>query len=137
MDWKTNCLIGIPEIDEQHRQLFDCIDRLENAKDEHQRELAVFYVIDELKDHARINFAVEEIVMRLFDYPGLEAHVAEHREFTARLEALGKIELNHDVHAEAGSFLRGWLTHHILVSDKRYAGFILGQRASGTRASTP
>jgi len=130
MDWKTKCLIGIPEIDEQHKQLFKCIDRLENAKDERQRELAVYFVMDELKDYARIHFAVEEIIMRLFDYPGLAAHIAEHGEFTARLKSLGKIELNHDVHAEAGSFLRGWLTKHIMISDKRYADFILGQHAS-------
>jgi hypothetical protein len=32
MDWKTNCLIGIPEIDEQHQKLFDCIDRLETRR---------------------------------------------------------------------------------------------------------
>jgi hemerythrin len=130
MDWKTKCLIGIPEIDEQHQKLFECIDRLENAKDERQRELAVYFVMDELRDYARIHFSVEEIIMRLFDYPGLEGHAAEHREFEARLKALGKIELNHDVHAEAGSFLRGWLTQHIMISDKRYAEFILGQRGA-------
>jgi hemerythrin len=135
MVWKTKCLIGIPEIDEQHQQLFECIDRLESAADGHQRELAAFYVIDELKDYAHIHFAVEEIVMRLFDYPGLAAHAAEHREFEARLRALGKMELAHDIHAAAGNFLRDWLTKHIMISDKRYADFILGQRASGTRAS--
>jgi hemerythrin len=134
MDWKTNCLIGIPEIDEQHQKLFDCIDRLEHAKDEQQRELAVYFVMDELRDYARIHFAVEEVVMRLFDYPGFAAHAAEHREFEARLKALGKIELNHDVHAEAGSFLRGWLTQHIMISDKRYAEFILGQRGASVVA---
>ena len=46
-----------------------------------------------------------------------------------RLKALEKIELNHDVHAEAGSFLRGWLTKHIMVSDRKYADFILGRRS--------
>jgi len=137
MGWKLNCLIGIPEIDEQHRQLFECIDRLENAADQRQRELAAFYVLDELKGYARIHFSVEEIVMRLFDYPGLEAHAAEHREFSARLEALGKIELARDVHAEAGRFLREWLTQHIMVSDKRYADFILGQRASQRASQAP
>jgi hemerythrin len=135
MGWQSKCLVGIPEIDEQHRQLFECIDRLEGATDGRQRELAAYYVIDELKDYARIHFAVEEIVMRLFDYPGLAAHAAEHREFEARLKSLGKIELAHDIHAAAGSFLRDWLTNHIMVSDKRYADFILGQRASGARAS--
>lgn len=134
MDWTTQYMIGIPEIDEQHRQLFECIDRLENAKDDRQRELAVYFVMDELRDYAHIHFAVEETVMRLFDYPGLEAHAAEHREFSARLEALEKVELNHDIHAEAGSFLRGWLTKHIMGSDKRYAEFILGKRASALPA---
>jgi len=137
MEGKTSFLIGIPEIDAQHEQLFECIDRLENAKDDRQRALAVYFVMDELKDYSRIHFAVEEIVMRLFDYPGLEAHAAEHRKFTLRLESLGKTELNHDVHAAAGSFLRGWLTEHIMVSDKRYAEFILGKRASGAPASAP
>jgi hemerythrin len=132
MEWISAYSVGIPEIDEQHKQLFECIDRLENAKDERQRELAVYFVMDELTDYARIHFAVEEIVMRLFDYPGLKAHAAEHRDFELRLKALGKVELNHDVHAEAGSFLRGWLTQHIMISDKRYAEFILGQRAPRT-----
>lgn len=27
MDWKSEYSIGIPEIDEQHKQLFDCIDQ--------------------------------------------------------------------------------------------------------------
>ncbi len=45
MDWKSEYSIGIPEIDEQHKQLFDCIDRLEAAGDDRQRELAVYYVM--------------------------------------------------------------------------------------------
>jgi hemerythrin len=130
MEWKSEYSVGIPEIDEQHKQLFACIDRLESAGDEQQRELAVYFVIDELKDYVRIHFTVEEIVMRLFDYPGLEAHVAEHREFAARLIALGKIELTHDVHSQAGKFLREWLLQHIMVTDKKYAAFLLGRRAT-------
>jgi hemerythrin len=124
MDWKAEYSIGIPEIDEQHKQLFACIDRLDTAATDEDRNLAVYYVMEELKDYVRIHFAVEEIVMRLFDYPGLEAHAAEHREFAAQLEAFEKSELKAHVHAEASQYLRKWLLHHIQGTDKRYAAHL-------------
>lgn len=130
MDWRSEYSIGIPEIDEQHKQLFECIDRLEAAGDENQRELAVYYVMEQLNDYVRVHFAVEEIVMRLFDYPGLEEHAAEHRGFAAQLKKFEVSELLHDVHLEAGKFLREWLVKHIKGSDKRYADFLLGQGAT-------
>jgi hemerythrin len=122
---KTEYSIGIPEIDAQHKQLFDCIDRLEAAGDDRQRELAVYYVMDELRDYVRIHFSVEEVVMRLFDYPERDKHAAEHRMFAARLERFEETELRHDVHSEAGKFLREWLVNHIQGSDQRYADFLL------------
>ena len=128
MDWKAQYSIGIPEIDEQHKQLFECIDRLDSAANEESRRLAVYYVMDEPKDYVRIHFSVEEIVMRLFDYPGLEAHAAEHRAFAARIDEFEKSELREDVHAEASRFLRGWLVQHIQGSDKRYADHLLGHK---------
>ena len=130
MDWQKKYSIGIPEIDEQHKQLFDCIDRLESAGDERQRELAVYFVMEQLDDYARIHFAVEEIVMRLFDYPGLEAHAAEHRAFAQRLTQLKASELNEDIHAQAGKFLREWLVEHIQGSDKLYATYLLDNGAT-------
>ena len=125
METNTEYSIGIPEIDAQHKQLFDCIDRLEAAGDDRQRELAVYYVMDELRDYVRIHFSVEEVVMRLFDYPERDKHAAEHRMFAARLETFEETELRHDVHSEAGKFLREWLVNHIQGSDQRYADFLL------------
>jgi len=131
MDWKSEYSIGIPEIDAQHRQLLECIDRLETAADEHQRELSVYFVLEELTDYSRVTFAVEEIVMRLFDYPGLEAHAAEHRKFSERLQSMEKAELQiHDMHTQVSTYLREWLTRHIMISDKQCAAYLLGQGAS-------
>ncbi len=130
MEWRKEYSIGIPEIDAQHMQLFECIDRLESAGDERQRELAVYFVMEQLNDYVRIHFTVEEIVMRLFDYPGLEAHIAEHRAFSARLKAFESSELIEDMHFEAGKFLREWLVKHIQGSDKHYADFLLANGAT-------
>jgi hemerythrin len=134
---KTSYSIGIPEIDVQHQQLFECIDRLDAAGDDRQRELAVYYVMDELRDYVRIHFSVEEVVMRLFDYPELEQHAAEHRAFASRLEAFGQTELNHDVHSEAAKFLREWLVTHIRGSDQRYADFVLGAGRATSAGPAP
>ena len=128
MDWKADYSIGIPEIDEQHMQLFACIDRLDAAASDEDRRLAVYFVMEELKDYARIHFTVEEIVMRLFDYPGLEAHAAEHRAFALKIESLEKNELRQDIYVEATQYLRAWLINHIKVTDKRYAEHLLGQK---------
>lgn len=125
MDWKNDYSVGIPEIDEQHKILFACLDRLEAAPDKEQVELAMYFVMEQLNDYVRIHFAVEEVVMRLFDFPGLEAHAAEHRAFAERLKRLQQAELDHDVHVEAGRFLREWLVRHVMVSDKQYAAFLL------------
>jgi hemerythrin len=127
MNQKTSYSIGIPEIDAQHQQLFECIDRLEAAGDDRQRELAVYYVMDELREYVKIHFSVEEVVMRLFDYPELDKHAAEHQWFASRLESFEQTELRHDVHLEAAKFLREWLVNHIQRSDQRYADFVLGQ----------
>ena len=127
MDWNADYSIGIPEIDAQHKQLFDCIDKLDSAATEEDRKLAAYYVLEELKDYVRIHFTVEEIVMRLFDYPGLEAHVAEHRAFAARLNELEQSVLKEHVHAEASRYLRNWLVKHIQGTDKHYANHLLGR----------
>lgn len=130
MEWRKEYSIGIPEIDAQHMQLFECIDRLESAGDERQRELAVYFVMEQLNDYVRIHFTVEEIVMRLFDYPGLETHIAEHRAFSARLKEFESSELIEDMHLEAGKFLREWLVKHIQGSDKHYADYLLANGAT-------
>ena len=127
MEWNNKYAIGIPEIDEQHKVLFACIERLEAPADAQQHGLSMYYVMEQLKDFVRIHFAVEEIVMRLFDYPELEAHAAEHRAFSAKIEALEKDELSHEVHIQVGKFLREWLLRHVMVSDKHYAAYILGK----------
>ena len=128
MVWKNEYSIDIPEIDEQHKQLFACIDRLDAAKDDRGRELAVYFVLEELNEYVKVHFKVEEIVMRLFDYPGLASHAAEHHKFMARLKSFETIELGHDVHAEASSYLREWLIKHIQGSDRHYAAFVLAQQ---------
>lgn len=123
--WRSEYSLGIDEIDGQHKMLINCIAALESSienPDEKQRWAAIHYAIVQLSDYTRIHFAVEESLMRILGYPGLDAHIAQHQVFVAYLTEMERKSITHDVREEEiVSFLRKWLLNHILVDDKNYA----------------
>jgi hemerythrin len=121
MVWKQEFSVGIHEIDEQHKTLSDCIVSLENAIVGGERWSAVHIALANLADFARIHFAVEESLMRIHDYPGLEEHIHEHWQFSEDLKRLKEKALTADVSKEMIAFIRSWLDKHVVESDKRYA----------------
>jgi hemerythrin len=134
MEWKSEYSIGIPEIDEEHKVLLGCIARLDAAKDSRQRDIDVYFVLTELRYYTRVHFAVEEIIMRVFGYPGREAHVQAHRRFTKYIKSMQQSVLQRDAREELVAFLRTWLVNHIMVTDRQYAVFMLGQEGAGSPA---
>ena len=127
MEWREEYSIGIPEIDEEHKVLLVCIARLEDAKDDKQSDLAVYFVLGELEDYVRVHFTVEEVIMRLFDFPGKEAHIRAHRKFAEYVRSMQKSELQKQTRDEITAFLRDWLVNHIMTADRQYARFLLRQ----------
>lgn len=121
MKWSKEFSVGIHEIDEHHRTLWECIASLEEAVIGRERWSAVHSALIRLAEFARIHFAVEESLMRIHDYPGLEEHIHEHWQFSEALKSLKKKALTADVSQEMIDFIRGWLDEHVITSDKRYA----------------
>ena len=117
--------VGVPEIDEQHKGLFDCLARVEAAIDEKKQGSSVFFELDQLADYARIHFAVEEIEMRIHRYPDFDAHVREHRAFEARIRQFSEVALHRNIFEEVREFLNEWLVRHIQVADKAYAPYLV------------
>lgn len=127
MKWKQELSVGIEEIDEQHKTLADCVTLVENAVIGRERWLAVHSALIRAADFARIHFAVEESLMRIHAFPGLEAHIAAHRQFSGHLEELQRRSLTTDVSEEMIAFIRGWLEQHVPTLDKQYAQHFLTQ----------
>jgi hemerythrin len=121
MKWKKEFSVGIHEIDEQHKTLSDCIESVEQAVVGRERWSAVHSAFIRLEEFARIHFAVEESLMRIHDYPGLEEHIHEHWQFSDNLKRLKEKSLTADVSQEMIAFIRAWLDQHVITSDKRYA----------------
>ncbi len=130
MKWTKEFSVGIQEIDEQHKTLADCVTAIEQAVAGRERWLAVHSTLIRAADFARIHFAVEESLMRIHAYPGLEEHIVAHRRFSEHLVELQQKALTVDVSEEMINFIRGWLELHVPTHDKSYAAHFLTRMAS-------
>lgn len=137
--WSDGLSVGIQEIDEQHKVLVDLLNQLNQAIHEKRASEAGIDILTRLAEYTRIHFAVEESLMRIFDYPGFEQHKKEHHALVEQVVKLqeklksGKATIGF----ELMHFLKIWLTKHIIESDKQYAPFFLeaGIKASWAKQS--
>ncbi len=126
MQWTPAMSVGMDELDNDHKVLIKVINELAaNAESEARRDVVRQCLIS-LRRYAEFHFAREEKVMSACNYPQLDIHKGEHRDFvkriqdvTARFDA-GPEDASGVVNRELLEFLKGWLNHHILIEDMAY-----------------
>jgi hemerythrin len=131
MGWTDSLLTGIHEIDEQHKILFEVVERLDQAVTSEDKWSAVHYALVELENFVKVHFAVEEALMRLHGYPDLDAHIGTHRAFAAALADIKKHSIRKDVSDDMTQLLRTWLVNHIGKADKAYVPALRNSRIVG------
>ena len=117
-----DCLTGILEIDEEHRQLFDIINEaFELTENESASVSEVQCLLRALKKYAEIHFDHEEEYMEKMNDPELPRQKKEHREFREKLERIPLDSLDEEdgkrIRKDMLEYLSRWLYHHILGSD--------------------
>ena len=122
VSWNEAYALGLQEIDDQHRMLFELINDLWEHLVRHSPTSEVLHTLTELEKYTLTHFIAEETFMRVTRYAGFDEHKAQHGRFVERVAAeklalLGGRELGFEVL----TFLKDWLVDHILVSDKAYA----------------
>jgi hemerythrin len=132
MGWTDALLTGIKEIDDQHKVLFEVIARLELAVSEEDKWSAVHFSLVELTSYVTIHFAVEEALMRLHDYPDLDAHIGSHRAFSAALADIKKHSIREDVSEAMTTLVKTWLVQHIGKEDLAYVPHLRSAPLAGS-----
>ena len=130
MEWKKEYSVGIHEIDEQHKEITACISSVEQAVARYDRQ-SVDSALMRLGDLARVHFAVEESLMRIHDYPHLEEHADDHKQFSDHLRALQEPFVTTDVFRDRIEFLHQWWDMHVQKHDKSCALHFLKSTALG------
>ncbi len=120
--------VGIPQVDQEHQQLFAIVARIQQAleQDGDTAQNEARRAVAELLEYTRTHFASEEALMEAAAYPALPAHRELHREL---LLQVGEMELRVEVSEPSASldlsrFLAKWLINHIQVADQRFGAFV-------------
>ena len=131
-EWDSSIALGIPTIDEQHKELFGWVNTLDDAIKNGKDTEAVGEVIWNLITYVTEHFTMEERLMLSCNYPDYEAHRKEHDQFVNRLR---EIQVSFIDRQEMGKsvlgFLVGWLVCHIKGTDQGYSRFIHQQEEQG------
>jgi len=121
--WKNSFSVGIQEIDEEHKVLIDCLDTIMISLNTTSGQYQAVAALEKLTNYSLTHFRVEECLMRLFDYPELEAHQKEHEQFIKKIEEFRLKAQSEDISKSMAAYLMQWLINHIQRVDIKYVNF--------------
>ena len=141
--WSSSYSIGIPKIDDQHKELLEFVNGLYShaTGDDAAEQVYFSQVIHKLIEYTKYHFANEEKMMVATKFPGYEEHKKDHEEFVRTIiktakdyEAGRRLTLEKLAH-----FLKDWVLSHIAVRDMVYSQYfkkIATRKSDGTLSIT-
>ena len=118
--------LGVPEIDEQHLELVNMLNRLNEAVKNNAPRETLSQMFDDLVAYTDFHFISEEQLMSKYGFSEDEAHKKEHRLLIEESQYL-KERLIDGSELLALQSLKDWVLAHILYMDKQLARHILQQ----------
>jgi hemerythrin len=133
--WQNSYSVGIPLIDEQHKELIRLTNLLyESCMQGRASSSATFLTtVRGAVEYIGYHFSTEEKVMTRVNYPGYKAHKQQHTDFVK--EVLHEVDNftngkpfspNNFVH-----YLKDWVLTHIAVTDRKLGDYILDLKRKG------
>lgn len=131
MLWNDRFSLGIEAIDEQHKKLIDMIEEtqglIRDAEDGIDCYDEIVDILNALADYTVYHFEYEEQEMQKAGFEGLDIHVEQHEAFVDKVNEFIATDIDEDhliMIEEVVSFLLGWVSEHILVTDALYMGVL-------------
>jgi len=127
MPWTPNLAVGVPLIDDEHKELFSRVDALFEAGKNRKSAEYIGELLGFLDDYTKKHFSDEENYMLSIRYPGYAVQKEQHTLFIGHLEKLkddyAKSGGSLLVILDANQFMLTWLTQHISVLDKQIGDY--------------
>lgn len=121
LQWKDEYSTGLEDVDEEHRDLIDIINRLHDLMLADDAKLTVPAFFDRLLKGVSTHFALEERIMGESDYPELAAHQEDHDRLLDDIRDLAEaFERAEEVDSvELALRLEPWFRRHFATHDLR------------------
>ena len=131
-DWEEKYSVGVERLDSQHQTLFKLVNSFYDTIRQKDTQRAMSEVLSGLIAYTETHFTTEEQYLKDYGYPLYARHVSQHaqlvekvKDFQTRFQS-GRLLLP----IEIATFLKEWLSGHILGEDQRYTSFLKGKGVS-------
>ncbi|MDR1909989.1 MAG: bacteriohemerythrin [Spirochaetaceae bacterium] len=134
--WDDKYSVGIPLIDEQHKELINLTNELyQGCRTGTEEEKRAYFLktVKSAVEYVKYHFSAEEKMLENIKYPKYAEHKRQHEAFIQRLLADVKSyqEGMKLVPNSFVRFLRDWILSHIAMEDTQYARYILDLKKKG------
>lgn len=129
LEFDNSLVTGNVEIDEQHKEWIEKINRLLNCCEEGGGKVEAIKMLDYMADYTDFHFKAEEKLQEEVEYPSLDEHKKKHDEFR---KAVGELyEMLQEEEGPSEAFVEAvkknvvqWLISHIKSFDVSVASYI-------------
>jgi len=126
--WTPKLAVGVAQIDDEHQELFDRVNKLLDAMARAKAKEEILPVVGFLSDYVSVHFGGEQRLMQLHRYPDAAEHLAQHAFFVSEFKGLvaevqksGPTAL---VGIKLNKLLCDWLRDHVSSTDKKFGAFL-------------
>lgn len=128
IEWQDKYSVGVPRIDEQHRQLIDLLNQLYKKVGASAASQEIWPLLVNFNRYADNHFETEERIAReaSIAMPNQVGHNRLHENYRDRMKAF-RASLERDdkrVAVQLLAFLNNWWLQHILVEDRELGQLI-------------
>ncbi len=124
-EFKEEFKTGIPQIDEEHKKLFEIADQIYELKNEefmHDKYDNIRAILEQLREYTDTHFTHEEEYMRSIGYKNMFMQKVQHDALRQQMAEwdLDSIDENQDEAIDQMlTIVTDWLVNHILGYDKK------------------
>ncbi len=129
--WDESLAVGVAEIDDQHKRIFDNFNAFSVACREGHGAEKLNDLFWFLGSYVATHFANEERLMQRVGFPDYPGHYEQHTEFIGKVDALMKRFAKEgptlDLVLTVNEVVKSWLIEHISEMDRTIGHFVKEQ----------
>lgn len=121
LEWRENLSIGVDFVDNQHKEIFNRLNKLFIACSEGKCKEEIDVLVRFLENYVIEHFWDEEQLQKDSEYPDFERHKAEHEKFVLDVKAVKEKIMQDDSSnhvLDIYHLVSNWLTNHISQTDR-------------------
>ena len=120
-------ITGFRGIDGEHHVQLELLGALRSVLTAGEERARIDEILEQLVDYTKVHFASEQLLMRLYNYPHIQQHQADHDDAVERLDAVRATYLAPDAQLalDAVDELSDWIVGHIHSADHKLGHFLV------------